>query len=257
MIEAEGHFDAISDAAIAQIRRVAKRDDVIHLVGYSFGGFVASEVARRLLAAGFNVGAIGLIDARRARAVEGLQPRRKMSSRVGSVIRLIMLRPRDGARKILWLAKCSFIARAPPVVLGVLHSLAMRLPAGMAVGIGLNVDCEIRGRALNNFTLSKLDHPATLFRSTEHIEAFYDNGWSDVCPQLNIVQTGGTHSSMFAPPHFQVLSDRLFETIAGAEAASPMRPRQPPHSASSLGPKALHATEPSHHGDENHSGSKF
>jgi acyl carrier protein len=148
MIEAEARFDAIADAVVAQVRWAAKSDEVIHLAGYSFGGFVVLEVACRLLAAGCRIGAIGLIDARRERVVASLEQQRKFSSRVRSAIRNILLRPWQSANTILYLAKYSFISRLPLVLLWLLHSLAPRLPSWMAVGLPRKFDRELQRRAV-------------------------------------------------------------------------------------------------------------
>jgi acyl-coenzyme A synthetase/AMP-(fatty) acid ligase/thioesterase domain-containing protein/acyl carrier protein len=234
MIEAEARFDAIADAAIAQIRWAAKSDNVIHLAGYSFGGFVVWEVARRLLAAGSRIGTISLIDARRARDVASLERQQKISTRVKRAIRHILLRPRQSAHKIQYLAKYSITSRLPLVLLWLLHSMAMRLPTGMALVLPQNYDGELRERALNNFTLSKLDHPATLFRSTNYIKEFPDNGWSDVCPQLTVVPIDGTHVSMLDSPGRAGLAERLCEAVAAVEVAAATRHPQFPNSASLL-----------------------
>jgi thioesterase domain-containing protein len=217
MFEADARFDAVADAAVAQIRRLAKHSEIIHLAGYSFGGFVAWEVARRLRAAGYRIGAIALIDTRRARLVANLK-RRKLSSRVSSAMQKILLRPRQSADTILYWTKYSVYTRLPLNMLRILHGWTMRFPS-LAARLPESCDNELRRRALNDFRPSRLNHPTTLFRSTDYIEEFPDHGWSDVCPQLTIVPIDGTHSSMLASPCRAVLLERLFETVATAEAA--------------------------------------
>jgi acyl-CoA synthetase (AMP-forming)/AMP-acid ligase II/thioesterase domain-containing protein len=221
MFQARARFDAVVDAAIAQIPRSAK-GEIIHLAGYSFGGFLAWEVACRLRAAGYRVGAIGLIDARRAGLVARLTPRPKISSRVSSAMNLLV-RPRQSADAILYSAKYSLFSRLSLTMLRVLYNWTMRVPTSIGVGLPRNYDRELRRRALHHFRPSRLDHPATLFRSAEYIKESPDNGWSDVCPQLTIVPIDGTHSSMLASPCRAVLAERLFETVTAAETAEAMR----------------------------------
>jgi acyl-coenzyme A synthetase/AMP-(fatty) acid ligase/thioesterase domain-containing protein len=233
MFEADASFAAVVDAAIEQIRGSARTEEIIHLAGYSFGGFVAWEVACRLRAAGYRVGAIALIDTRRARLVANLN-RRKLSSRVSSAMQKILLRPRQSAYTILYRTKHSVYTRLPLNMLRFLHSWTMRFPS-LAARLPESCDNELRRRALNNFTPSRLDHPTTLFRSTDYIQEFPDHGWSDVCPQLTIVPIDGTHSSMLVSPYRAVLAERLFETVAAAETN--LHP-QSPHSASLLGTAA-------------------
>ena len=235
MFEADASFAAVVDAAIAQIRGPARTDEIIHLAGYSFGGFVAWEVACRLRAAGHRIGAIGLIDARRGGLLAGVKPRPTISSRVRSAIRNIMVPPRQRADTILNWARRAFYLGLPLTVLSSLHTWTKRLPPSMAVRLPRNYDRELRRRGLNHFGFSRLDHPATLFRSTEYTQEFPDNGWSEVCPQLTIVPIDGTHSSMLVSPYRAVLAERLLETVAAAETN--LHP-QSPHSASLLGTAA-------------------
>jgi acyl-coenzyme A synthetase/AMP-(fatty) acid ligase/thioesterase domain-containing protein len=234
MFEAKAGFDAVVDAAIAQIRRSPK-SEIIHLAGYSFGGFVAWEVACRLRAAGYRIGAIGLIDARRAGLVASLTPRPKISSRVSSAMQNLLVRPRQSTDAILYSAKYSLFSRLPLTMLRVLYNWTMRVPTSIGVGLPRNYERELRRRALDHFRPSRLDHPATLFRSAEYAKECPDNGWSDVCFQLIIVPVDGTHSSMLASSCRAVLAERLFETVAAAETN--LHP-QSPHSASLLGTAA-------------------
>ena len=234
MFEAEARMDAVADAAIAQIRRSTKSDDVLHIAGYSFGGFVAWKVACRLHAAGYRIGAIGLIDARRARVIASLQRQQKMSSRVKTAIQNMWVRPRQSVNTMLYLARYSLYSRLPLTALRFLHAWTLRLPASIAAGLPRNYDRELQRRALNNCTLSKLDHPATLFRSMEYIKEFRDNGWSDVCPQLTIVPIDGSHLTMLASPGREILAERLFEAVAAAEAAETTRHLQSPNNVGLL-----------------------
>ena len=231
MFEAGARLDAVADAAIAQIRDSAKRDDVIHLTGYSFGGFVVWEVACRLRAAGYRLGAVCLIDARRADLVASLKRPRGIFNRVRYAMQNILVRPSQDSNTTLE----SFYWRLPVSMLRFLYTFAMRLPNSIAVKLRRHHDRELRKRALKNFRFSRLDHPATLFRSTEYIRECPDYGWADLCPQLTIVPIDGTHFSMLASPCRAVLAERLFEAVAAAEATP-----QPQHqnSASWLGTAA-------------------
>ena len=234
MFEAGASFDAVADAAIAQIRGSAESDDMIHLAGYSFGGFVVWEVACRLRAAGYRIGAIALIDARRAGRLAGVEQRPTISSRVRLTSQNRTAPLSQDTNTVLDWARHLFYLRLPPTMLSSLHTWTMRLPTSIAVRLPRNYDRELRRRGLNHFRPSRLDHPATLFRSTEYAKEFPDNGWSEVCPQLTIVPIDGTHSSMLVSPCRAVLAERLFETVAAAEAK-----RAPSsHGASLLGTAA-------------------
>jgi thioesterase domain-containing protein len=64
MIDSGGSFDALANSAVTQICAKCLEADPILLAGYSFGGLVAMEAARRLLERGRRVRFLGLIDTR-------------------------------------------------------------------------------------------------------------------------------------------------------------------------------------------------
>ena len=64
MIDAGAGFEALVDAAVAQICGQSRENECCLLAGYSFGGLVAVETARRLAKRGRQVGFLGLIDTR-------------------------------------------------------------------------------------------------------------------------------------------------------------------------------------------------
>jgi acyl-coenzyme A synthetase/AMP-(fatty) acid ligase/thioesterase domain-containing protein/acyl carrier protein len=206
MCAAEGRFDAMVEAVVQQIRLVAKSDEVIHLAGYSFGGFVAWEVASNLITRGYRVGAIELIDTRRSRVLSDLDRQLTRSTKFSTAN--IVDQTWQSATKILhsanrWLRLC-----LPLKVVQRLYKTEQ------------GFDFWLKGRALDNLTLSKLDHPAVLFRSTEFIRVSPDYGWSNVCSQLTIVPIGGTHYTMLDSPLRQILAERLLKTVSEAEAAA-------------------------------------
>jgi acyl-coenzyme A synthetase/AMP-(fatty) acid ligase/thioesterase domain-containing protein/acyl carrier protein len=220
LIEAGLNFDGIVDAVVAQIRGATKSDDVVNLVGYSFGGFVTWEVAKRLHAAGSRVGGIVLIDPLRTSNVDKLESRQNLSRRAERILRSILIQPRHSFDRILWETVYSFVKRAPPALLRPMPALAMKFPVAIATRLLLILNGTLRARALNSFTQSKFDYPARLFRSEDFIEESSDAGWSEVCPQLEIVMIGGTHVSMMENPRRAILAEQLFATMAGAESST-------------------------------------
>jgi thioesterase domain-containing protein/acyl carrier protein len=206
MCAAEGRFDAMVEAVVQQIRLVAKSDEVIHLAGYSYGGFVAWEVAANLIARGYRVGAIELIDTRRSRVLSDLD--RQLTRSTKFCIANIVDQTWQSATRILHSANRWLRLRLPLKVVQRLYKTEQ------------GFDFWLKGRALDNLTLSKLDHPAVLFRSTEFIRVSPDYGWSNVCSQLTIVPIGGTHYTMLDSPLRQILAERLLKTVSEAEAAA-------------------------------------
>src|SRR5262249_29643280 len=66
-LKEEARFEVLIETAVGQI--VEKTDRPCHILGYSFGGFVAWATACRLKQLGQPLGFVGLIDARRYRDV--------------------------------------------------------------------------------------------------------------------------------------------------------------------------------------------
>jgi acyl carrier protein len=77
-------FDLIIDNVVAQVIATFGENECV-LAGYSFGGFVAWEVARRLMATGHRVAFVGLVDTWRQENLE--------SESIRAIIRLTLLMP--------------------------------------------------------------------------------------------------------------------------------------------------------------------
>ena len=92
MLAAGAGFDVLVDATVSQIQTECGEDDFYLLAGYSFGGFVAWEAARRLVEYGHRVSFLGLIDTRYATPPRA---RRSLLGRVGRTLRSALLRPRE------------------------------------------------------------------------------------------------------------------------------------------------------------------
>jgi len=203
---AEDRFAIMVEAVAQQICLVVKSEDIVHLAGYSYGGFLAWEVASNLITRGYRVGAIGLIDPRRSRLLSDLD-RQTRRSRSFSPANIVDQTWKNSSTILLW-AKGWLKLCLPLRVVRRLHKTER------------SFDTWLKERALDNLTLSKLNHPAVLFRSTEYIGISPDYGWSDVCSQLTIVSIGGTHYTMLDSPSRQSLADQLLKTVSEAEAAA-------------------------------------
>lgn len=175
------------------------------LVGYSFGGKLAAEVARRLLAAGANVealivldGAIGaaswrLIDAKQKRSLRW----RLYSgySEHGGVAR--------------YLLNAILVRVTPPVVRSSSH-LALRAlrfllylasrPTCRAVHRA--VVALARRKAFGDLPAGTVPIAVRLFVSDDrqHDPAWPDLGWTMRCAKLHSIPVGGTHRTMLISP---------------------------------------------------------
>jgi thioesterase domain-containing protein len=196
MIDAGAGFEAIVDAAVAQICGQSRENEFCLLAGYSFGGLVAVETARRLTERGRQVGFLGLIDTRVERPPDSGEKRSvsRPLKVVGKVISALILASAFGPLKIM-------------------GQLATLLPAKRAFTIEFMLNTRLRTRSLHRLQLKPLGLPITLYRSSEHPSTLLDNGWSAYCDRLAVVPIGGTHHSILEPPFLDSLRTRFLEAV--------------------------------------------
>jgi thioesterase domain-containing protein len=202
MCRAGAPFDVIINAVVAQVLATFGENDCL-LAGYSFGGFVAWEVARRLMESGHRVAFVGLIDSRRYDIVK------PPGSRSIGVLHSIFANPLSSLIRLL-------IRMSAFPILHVMGNVAMLLPAQMAFKFHSTLIANLRLRALLQSETRPLQIPATLFRSDEHFSISPDFGWGALCSNLDIVSIGGTHGSMLDPPNREFLCERFVEAIERA-----------------------------------------
>jgi acyl-coenzyme A synthetase/AMP-(fatty) acid ligase/thioesterase domain-containing protein len=194
MIDAGSSFEALVEAAVHQICEQTHEHDSCYLAGYSFGGFVAMESARRLADHNRHVSFLGLIDTRTERPT-GTRRTRKVpvafaiaGKIMSALIRLSAFRP-----------------------LKLMGQIATLLPAKSAFTLEFMLNARLRTRSLGRFQLKPLNTPVTLFRSDEG--SLKDNGWGVYCNDLTIVPIGGDHHSILAPPYIDLLNQRFLESL--------------------------------------------
>lgn len=186
MIDAGAGFDVLVDAAVAQICALSHENDLCLLAGYSFGGLVAVETARRLVEYGRRIGFLGLVD---TQAVNTPAPPRRRWRRIISTLILMSA------------------LRAPTII----GQLATLLPAKLAITFEYVVNNRLRQELLRGLRLKPLQVPITLYRSGESCSKLLDNGWGAYCSRVAVVPIGGTHFSMLEPPFLDILCTRFLE----------------------------------------------
>lgn len=199
MIDAGAGFETLVDAAVAQICEQSQENERCLLAGYSFGGLVAVETARRLAKRGRQVGFLGLIDTRVERPADS-RDERSVSlplKMVGKLISALILASAFGPLKLL-------------------GRLATWLPAKRAFTIEFMLTTRLRTRSLHRLQLKPLALPVTLYLSSEHPPTLLDNGWSAYCERLAVVPIGGTHHSILEPPHLDRLRTGFLEAVEAA-----------------------------------------
>ena len=212
----DGSFDTIVDAAVAQV--CARGNGTPYrLLGISSGGFVAWEVARRLLDAGERVGFMGLVDARRSDAPP--DPRPGLVAR----IRDAKIRPRDA---FFGFAQ-GLIERSATTRLRVLlAAVGLLLPSSKSASFRMQLGIRLRRHELEKAVIEPLALSATLFRTGEERPGAYDYGWGALCERLTIVGIEGAHLDMFEPQHLDSLRDRIMAALKAATGEADSRERR-------------------------------
>jgi oxalate---CoA ligase len=234
----------IVDSAVEQILAKGRRD-AYYLAGYSFGGFVAWETARRLLESGHEVRFLGLIDTRL------VAPRRERKSFFAKAAAYIWRRlkpklqhdqtamPRnrtavEASGFSFWVACKSFWgackAACEDVLAWLYETLARKcsrsllrqvnrfakaLPVSAAITFELELIARLRSHAFQRITIEPLDVTATLFRSDEFGET-PDYGWGKLCKRLMVLPIDGGHLSLFDSKYREALCARFQHAVEAA-----------------------------------------
>jgi thioesterase domain-containing protein/acyl carrier protein len=207
-------FADIARTVAAQVICASDESDIF-LAGYSFGGFVAWEVARELRKAGRQIRFIGLIDTRR-RTI--LQQRPGALRRVLQRSHFLFARPRHMHTTVfIWLIR-ALLRMSARRAIGAMGSWASYLPPAAAFTCQSIITSELRLHALRHWEPKPLNVPVSLFRSGEAIELAPDFGWGALTDQLDVVNVGGTHLFIFESPYREIFSARFADALATARA---------------------------------------
>ena len=199
-------FSEIVDDSVDQIRsHIQGKTGIVHLLGYSFGGFVAWEAARILEYSGIRVGSVGLID-----------PIKIDDSPVS--------RPSfsDGVRMLArWLA-CLACHHLPRHCLLPIHWLADTLPSVPRHRLLKFLEKRLRIRAFYEHQLSTHARTATLYLSDAHADRCTAL-WEPICPNIAVTRIGGDHFSIMDRLYRQSLKTFIAQALSGDESveASP------------------------------------
>jgi acyl-coenzyme A synthetase/AMP-(fatty) acid ligase/thioesterase domain-containing protein len=210
MIGTGADFSVLVAAAIDKI--LAAGDGDILLAGFSFGGFVAVEVAQRLIEMNRRVTFVGLID-----TLFGFHAERPQTSstKALSLARKIFRNPTSLEVTILkFLTKRSAFR-----ILRRLGEVAARLPAEAAFRFYYHLNYHLRVQAMYRWTPRSVDAPIYLFRTNEFpLQAAHR--WDDFAKQLEIVSVGGMHFSILRPPAREALCRQFLRAVnaAGSKA---------------------------------------
>jgi oxalate---CoA ligase len=212
LLERGVRLDAIV-AAVTEEIGARSNGEACFLAGYSFGGFVAYEAARRLVAAGRRVSGVAMIDSRYREAV--VEP--DIQSRTKALFA-------DPQRLFLGLVR-QFVTLCIRLhwfwLLRAFGKWAMSVSPRAAFSFRYNMNWTLRAFALRHWRPAALRVPTVLFRSEENSAGSApDLGLAELCAPLRVVHIGGTHRSIFQTPQLEALRAQFLSVCGTVERIS-------------------------------------
>ncbi|MFF0157584.1 SDR family NAD(P)-dependent oxidoreductase [Streptomyces sp. NPDC005263] len=194
-----------------------------HLLGWSFGGCLAYEVARGLRETGAAVGFLGLIDTILPAALPGLESKEMLIERFGrfaAYIEKTYGRPLD-------LPYEELSATPDEQQIDVVMRLVAEAGLDMSPGIMEHqrtsyVDARVGERYRPQpypghvvLYRAQESQPLTTALDPRYLRDEADLGWAPLCPSLEVVPVPGDHLSLIDPPHVEVIARHLTEALEG------------------------------------------
>jgi thioesterase domain-containing protein/acyl carrier protein len=192
-------------AAYVAALREQQPNGPYHLAGYSYGGLLVFEIARRLLAEGESIAFAGLFDTinpafpvrqytllERAEVFWDAQEHLGLLARIGR----ILARTREGIATHFRVRREILTARATET--SEPHSQLRMIKVR-----------ETHWESMKAYQPGPLDCHITLFKSCATEDKFEmpdDYGWRSLVNSMEIVSVDGTHLTMFAPQHIDRLA---------------------------------------------------
>ena len=220
-VAAIGDLDAVSEAAIAQL---GKHAGPVHVIGHSFGGAMAVEVARRLTERGTQVPFCGMLDTLPAAlfSPEGAEARGAASKSKLRQIAIGLGEAHGKGRLYDHVVQVGsrWLLRARGA--GVLRRLSLAARP-VAPRTALNMQHMLvtaqRGRLLMGWSPPFYPGTVWLFRS-EDSAGMIDPLWSSVVGELRVIDVAGSHISILLAEHGRALAAALGRAMAEATAAT-------------------------------------
>jgi thioesterase domain-containing protein len=211
-------LDSVQDMATYYVDHLGgEAADPVNIVGFSFGGLVALEMARILHRRGRKLGVIGLIDTHLAERQWPLATRaRYLWGRVVARLRAFHQVPpgrrvdaiRNSARPLLKVLKRLFSAVSSH------PSLSHYYQPHIDIRIKAVKDLAIV--AFEKYAPRPVDFPVVLFKSIRDARDIVDpeNIWRPIIPQLEVVEVEGKHASMILPPLVHELAAEIASRLS-------------------------------------------
>lgn len=216
MVDRGAGFDLLIDAAVSRVNAICG-DQPCLLAGYSFGGLVAFETARRLINSGRRVDFLALIDTRLERS-----PKEEASflAKTVAYVRRNWSRPDKLYRDGVWLMLSLLVRHSPLGLLRRIDDFTKMMQGSIAVAIRIEIFTLLRAHAIRRWIFKPLAVPTTLFRSDDAPSSGPDLGWRALCSQLAIRPIHGGHRSLFEPQYRDALCSQF---VSSVEDVTPRR----------------------------------
>ncbi|MEU9370789.1 SDR family NAD(P)-dependent oxidoreductase [Streptomyces avermitilis] len=196
-----------------------------HLLGWSFGGCLAYEVARRLRETDSAVGFLGLIDTILPAALPGLESTEMLIERFGRFAEYV---EKTYGRR-LDLPYEELAATPDEQQIDVVMRLVAEAGLDMSPGIMEHqrtsyVDARVGERYApqpypDHIVLYRAQEAQRLTTSLDprYVRSEADLGWAPLCPSLEVVPVQGDHLSLIDPPHVEVIAQHLAKALDGQD----------------------------------------
>lgn len=216
-------FETVEEMAARFIAHLGgDPDQPVNIVGYSFGGEIAFEMARLLQARHRKLGLIGLIDTGIAERHWPLPMRlHYLASGTLSRVRALTRAPKGGRVEAFRSLVRPFINR----VLGAFsYDPTFSESYEPELDPRIKVVKDLAIQAHERYAPRPVDFPVVLFKSSRAHSDLADRVkmWRPSVRKLEIVEVGGSHTTMVLPPHVQGLaaeiSARLVQSPTRREA---------------------------------------
>jgi len=197
---------------LEEIRRLQPQGPY-YLAGYSFGGFVAFEMAQQLHGQGAEVGLLGLLDTIEWHYLEKVKKTLRFRERLalykGRFDEIFF-----GQRGLQYL-KRKFVARSSQILYRILQALGRPLPRT----VGTIED--INSFAAGNYTPRVFPGFLTIFRSIKRSSLDGSDellGWAGLAAcGVQVCDIPGTHHDMMREPNVRILAERLQQNMSRAQ----------------------------------------
>jgi thioesterase domain-containing protein len=185
-----------------------------HLIGFSYGGFVAFEMARQLHAQGQSIGVVGMVDVLPMQAGMRRGPpltaSERNEDRQGNMTPTLA----HHANRLfqaggLSYAREKIARRAMRGIYAVLDWAGFRIPASLQRAYDLSWFAAVR------YTPRLFPGRLTLFQTAAWREAACSDGgrWEGLAGQVEVLEVAGDHESAFEEPQVQSLAIQLTKAI--------------------------------------------